>query len=83
MIFPLLRPALFALDAERAHGLTITALGAWGGRGGAPVATPVLRSTVAGLEFANPVGLAAGRKWAVSAASSTSCSEWLFKARLP
>lgn len=60
MLFPLLRPALFALDAERAHGLTITALAAWGGRGRGPVNAPILRSSVAGLDFANPVGLAAG-----------------------
>ncbi|MFC3581316.1 quinone-dependent dihydroorotate dehydrogenase [Sphingomonas hylomeconis] len=60
MLFPLLRPALFALDAERAHGLTITALAAWGGRGRGPVDAPILRSSVAGLDFANPVGLAAG-----------------------
>ncbi|MEN2785271.1 quinone-dependent dihydroorotate dehydrogenase [Sphingomonas qilianensis] len=60
MVFSLLRPALFALDAERAHALTITALAAWGGRGGGPVADPVLHNHVAGLDFANPVGLAAG-----------------------
>ncbi len=61
MIFPLIRPALFALDAERAHGLTIAALAAWGGRGAAGPATDArLTTTVAGLTFANPIGLAAG-----------------------
>ncbi|MDH7971991.1 quinone-dependent dihydroorotate dehydrogenase [Sphingomonas sp. AR_OL41] len=61
MVFPMIRPALFALDAERAHGLTIAALAAWGGRGAAgPVNHPRLATTVAGLDFANPVGLAAG-----------------------
>jgi dihydroorotate dehydrogenase len=60
MLFPLLRPALFALEAERAHGFTIAMLAAWGGRGGAPVDDPVLHGTVAGLHFANPIGLAAG-----------------------
>jgi dihydroorotate dehydrogenase len=60
MLFPLLRPALFTIDAERAHGLTIAMLAAWGGAGGAPVAGSRLRTTVAGLDFANPVGLAAG-----------------------
>lgn len=60
MLFPLLRPALFALEAERAHGLTIAMLGAWGGRWGAPAGDPVLHSRVAGLAFANPIGLAAG-----------------------
>ena len=61
MLFPLVRPALFALDAERAHGLTVTALAAWGGRGAAGPATDSrLATSVAGLSFANPVGLAAG-----------------------
>lgn len=62
MTFPL-RPALFALDAERAHRLTIRGLAAWG-RIGAPgsraVADPVLATRVAGLDFANPLGVAAG-----------------------
>jgi len=57
------RPALFALDAERAHALTIAALAAWG-RIGTPGARafddPVLHTRVAGVAFANPVGLAAG-----------------------
>jgi dihydroorotate dehydrogenase len=54
---------MFALEAERAHGLAIDLLAAWGGAGaplGAGVADPVLASEVAGLAFANPVGLAAG-----------------------
>lgn len=63
MAFPL-RRALWLLDAERAHGLTLTALGAWGGVG-APLrrpadALPRLATTVAGLRFANPLGIAAG-----------------------
>lgn len=56
-------PLLFAMDAERAHRLTIRMLAAWGA-GGAPlggqVADPVLATRVAGVDFANPVGLAAG-----------------------
>ncbi|MDB5709652.1 MAG: dihydroorotate dehydrogenase [Sphingomonas bacterium] len=61
MFFPLIRPALFALDAERAHGLTVTALAAWRGRGAAGPETDLrLETSVAGLSFANPVGLAAG-----------------------
>ena len=56
-------PLLFRLDAERAHQATVAALGAWG-RVGAPTGSietsARLRTTVAGLEFANPVGLAAG-----------------------
>jgi dihydroorotate dehydrogenase len=55
--YGLLRPALFSLDAERAHRLTIRALAIAGGRGAVPRVRPV---TIAGLEFPNPVGLAAG-----------------------
>ena len=59
MLFSLLRPALFAIEAERAHGLTIDLLAT------VPLPSPrsapaSLRTTVAGLDFANPVGLAAG-----------------------
>jgi dihydroorotate dehydrogenase len=63
MLFPLSRPLLFAFDAERAHMTTIRMLSAWG-RAGGPMSRGFgdarLRSTVAGLSFANPVGLAAG-----------------------
>jgi len=63
MIFPLLRPALFSIEAERAHGLTIALLEAWG-RAGTPFAAATgdarLRTQVAGLDFASPIGLAAG-----------------------
>lgn len=63
MLFSLLRPALFTLDPERAHTLTLSLLAH------APGAiTPFwmrsspanLQTCVAGLDFANPVGLAAG-----------------------
>jgi len=58
MFYRLARPALFALNPETAHGLTIAALKA------APALPPrapgPLASEVAGLRFANPVGLAAG-----------------------
>ncbi|MEO5493812.1 MAG: quinone-dependent dihydroorotate dehydrogenase [Sphingomonas sp.] len=56
-----LRPLLFAIDAERAHGLTIDMLAAWGATG-APLSArpPSLPVTVAGLTFPNPLGLAAG-----------------------
>lgn len=58
MLFRLARPALFALDPERAHRLTIAALKA------APALAPApagrLAVEVAGLRFPNPVGLAAG-----------------------
>jgi dihydroorotate dehydrogenase len=57
----LARPLLFAIDAERAHGLTIDMLAAWGAIG-APLAVGAisLPVTVAGLTFPNPLGLAAG-----------------------
>ena len=59
MFYSLLRPALFALDAERAHGLALLALGTMPVRrrcaSGGPLAT-----SVAGLAFPNPLGLAAG-----------------------
>ena len=58
-LYPLIRPLAFALDPERAHRATIAALKR------APKRRPPdfpesLRSTVAGLEFPSPVGLAAG-----------------------
>ncbi|WP_445193457.1 quinone-dependent dihydroorotate dehydrogenase [Sphingomonas sp. Tas61C01] len=63
MPFPL-RPLLFAIDAEKAHRMTIVALGAWARTGSAfshaPDAYPRLATRVAGIDFANPVGLAAG-----------------------
>ncbi|MCP8890452.1 quinone-dependent dihydroorotate dehydrogenase [Sphingomonas faeni] len=54
-------PILFRLDAERAHSLTIAALAAWG-KAGTPLApnVPRLATSVAGIAFPNPVGLAAG-----------------------
>jgi dihydroorotate dehydrogenase len=57
----LVRPALFALDPESAHRVTLLALqhGLAGWRGG-PVASPRLRQTLFGLGFPNPIGLAAG-----------------------
>ncbi|HEY0028187.1 MAG TPA: quinone-dependent dihydroorotate dehydrogenase [Allosphingosinicella sp.] len=58
-LYSLLRPLVFALDAERAHRLTIRALKALlAGRAAEP--DPVLGVRVAGLDFPNPVGLAAG-----------------------
>ncbi|MEO5866990.1 MAG: quinone-dependent dihydroorotate dehydrogenase [Sphingomonas sp.] len=63
MLFPLLRPALFAIDAERAHGLSLVTLARWA-HAGAPLgireSDPRLAVQVAGLDFANPIGLAAG-----------------------
>ena len=58
MLYRLARPALFALDAERAHGLAIAAL-KLRGAGGPPEPGP-LAVEVAGLKFPNPLGMAAG-----------------------
>jgi dihydroorotate dehydrogenase len=58
-LYPLLRPAVFALDAERAHRLSIAALKVMPA-GRPPAADPTLGIRVAGLDFPNPVGLAAG-----------------------
>ena len=63
MLYRLARPLLFQLDAERAHHNTLRFLdaacrfGFRGAIGGAPVHSP---RRVMGLEFLNPVGLAAG-----------------------
>lgn len=59
MLYSLIRPVLFALDAERAHGLALTALKLLPAgappRVGGPLETPL-----AGLTFPNPLGMAAG-----------------------
>jgi dihydroorotate dehydrogenase len=59
----LLTRAAYAIDPERAHGLGLTALTSWANLG-APLAPradhPRLATTVAGLRFANPLGVAAG-----------------------
>jgi dihydroorotate dehydrogenase len=57
--YRLLRPALFLLDAERAHRLALAALRARPWRDPPPDGGP-LATRVAGLEFANPLGMAAG-----------------------
>jgi dihydroorotate dehydrogenase len=58
-LYPLVRPLAFAIDAERAHRLTIAALKRLPpGRPAAP--DEALAVEVAGLLFPNPVGLAAG-----------------------
>jgi dihydroorotate dehydrogenase len=58
-LYPLLRPLTFALDAERAHRAAIAALKLMPST--LPPKFPAsLHSTVAGLDFPSPVGLAAG-----------------------
>ena len=59
-LFPIVGPVLRSFDPETAHGLTIKALSS----GLMPPVRdkddPILRTRVLGLDFANPVGLAAG-----------------------
>lgn len=62
-MFRLVRPALFALDAERAHALTIAGLSLWGrvaGTARRAADPPSLAVRLAGIDFPNPLGLAAG-----------------------
>ncbi|MBB6228725.1 dihydroorotate dehydrogenase [Polymorphobacter multimanifer] len=57
-LYGLVRPLVFGLDPEVAHGLTLKALPLW------PVPRgeddPILRTTLAGMDLPNPIGLAAG-----------------------
>ncbi|PCG14230.1 MAG: quinone-dependent dihydroorotate dehydrogenase [Sphingomonas sp.] len=57
----LLQRAIHAIDPETAHVAAIRALAAWG-TAGTPMAppAPALPTRVAGIDFPNPVGLAAG-----------------------
>jgi dihydroorotate dehydrogenase len=57
-LYPLLRPFLFRLDPERAHDLSLAALRAFPHRQPRPM--PPLATHIAGLDFPNPLGLAAG-----------------------
>jgi dihydroorotate dehydrogenase len=61
--YGLLRPFLFALEAETAHHFTLTALREFKRLGLAPAAAPAPETCgrdVMGIRFPNPVGLAAG-----------------------
>jgi len=63
MIYSLVRPLLFAVEAERAHHLTLEALDFLARVGLPPAARPAPAACardVMGLRFPNPVGLAAG-----------------------
>jgi dihydroorotate dehydrogenase len=53
-------PALFALDAETAHGLSLAALRLGLAGAGRVSDDPCLATRAAGLSFANPLGIAAG-----------------------
>ena len=59
MLYDLARPFIFALDAEKAHGLTIAGLKTLP-LGPAPKSDPILATIVAGLNFPNPIGMAPG-----------------------
>ena len=59
LAFPILRPLLHRLDAEVAHDLTIRIL-TIAPRGVPPASDPRLKVMAFGLDFANPLGLAAG-----------------------
>jgi dihydroorotate dehydrogenase len=57
--YRLIRPALFVIEAERAHRLALTALRLGPARAPRPPGGP-LQIEVAGLAFPNPLGMAAG-----------------------
>ncbi|HEX6827724.1 MAG TPA: quinone-dependent dihydroorotate dehydrogenase [Burkholderiales bacterium] len=59
-MYRLLRPVLFTLDPEAAHHLTFAALEAGSALSLVGQRVPDAPRTVMGLEFRNPVGLAAG-----------------------
>ncbi|UZW56906.1 quinone-dependent dihydroorotate dehydrogenase [Sphingobium sp. JS3065] len=59
MSYSLIRPLFFALDAERAHHLSVKLLRLMP-VSSAPEPDSMLAQTVAGIVFPNPVGLAAG-----------------------
>ncbi|KMS52749.1 diguanylate cyclase [Novosphingobium barchaimii LL02] len=59
MLYSLIKPALFRIDAEKAHGLALSAL-RLAAPARAPAYPPSLASVVAGIAFPNPVGMAAG-----------------------
>ena len=59
MLFDLIKPAIFTLDPERAHRLSIAGLSKFPLR--APrSADPALECEIANIRFPNPVGVAAG-----------------------
>ncbi|MDM7967769.1 quinone-dependent dihydroorotate dehydrogenase [Blastomonas fulva] len=59
MLFSLARPALFLLDGETAHRMTLAALRLMPASA-PPAPDPVLAMRVAGIDFPAPVGLAPG-----------------------
>jgi dihydroorotate dehydrogenase len=57
--YRLVKPLLFRLDPETAHRMVLAMLSAWP-ISDPPAVPPELKTRVFGLEFSNPVGLAAG-----------------------
>ncbi len=60
LLFGLARRALFQLDPETAHRVTVRALAGGAGPVAPRAPSPPLAQTVFGLSFAHPLGLAAG-----------------------
>ena len=59
-LYPAARAGLFMLSPEEAHGATLSAMEAGLYPRSLSVADPSLAQSVFGLDFANPVGIAAG-----------------------
>ncbi len=63
LLYRLARPALMRfLAPEQAHGLAVAALKRGVVRASPPPDDPILATRVFGLDFTNPIGLAAGRQ---------------------
>ncbi|HUT49049.1 MAG TPA: quinone-dependent dihydroorotate dehydrogenase [Alphaproteobacteria bacterium] len=58
--YPIAKPFIGLIGPETAHRLTVRALAAGLGPKVSPSADPILKSTLWGRDFANPLGLAAG-----------------------
>ena len=59
-LYRLLKPGVFAVDPEMAHGLTIRALATGLAPKSSRAADPRLAVTAFGVDFPNPIGMAAG-----------------------
>ncbi len=59
-LYRLARPAIFRIDPETAHGLSLKMIGSGLTRAVDPARDPRLARSLFGLEFPNPLGLAAG-----------------------
>ncbi|MDE2030500.1 MAG: dihydroorotate dehydrogenase (quinone), partial [Alphaproteobacteria bacterium] len=59
-IYPFLRPLFFCLDPEKAHGLVVACMKYGLMPVGPAVKDDILKTTFCSLNFAHPLGLAAG-----------------------